>query len=448
MPLSQEKIGKYLEAERRGILKGDKLARFQEAKRRGLISQTEAPNPLKVGASEALSVAGETAKAVKTSLFPSPGVTPSVMEPIPRQFGLGAFQSASFGYGLPLAKMAGGEDLPILQPPQTPGEKAARFAGGVAGAVIPGLVGFSQAPFKVVGALRKIALGTGRGLITGAAFNPSEKEITGLKERIPGAVAGAGLGAALPLLGAAYQKIAKFPTTRVGQSQIIQKVDDDMYYAYKKMIQKYGETLDEQFIKYPNQKANITEVVADIVDDMSFETVNPGVKRAVNSSPALKKIVDKFKAGITRDAENLTARDVQNILNELGVNQDKQLGRVMAKDLPRYNLYNKLKGEMVNTFEEMAPMRQEYAEFKDAYDAVRKMRNSVNFLDNTRKHWNNPLVRDNLDFILTKEGIKELGGYKNAANALSVLKWVGISGIGLYGIRQASRGITEAVVGE
>lgn len=373
-----------------------------EAKKMGVVE----PNSISIKdiAKKAVTAAGMTAA---TPLFPTPasykGVqTPPTLtselskSPTARGFALDVGQGATYGYLKPALRAAGAEV------PET--SKTSKIVGQTAGAIlspVTSILGAGTIPAQI-----------GKAAIGGLAYNPSETEISGIKERLPGAalgVAGATVGAGLSKTAQGLQKMitpkAKDALKRAlkfgkNVSNVDQKIDDALPLikeASKKMnidISKSESALDD-FVEAAleakktkwNEISNWMDVAEGSGAMIQGDDIANAIKQSVSSRTRklypevvkkINKMADKYKGNLKPSEAEQLLQDVnkeistfykksQSAQYSAKANDDLMAMVAEAKAL-RNALYSKIKSV---SGKDVAPLKRQLGSLMEITDVAK-----------------------------------------------------------------------------
>jgi hypothetical protein len=374
----------------------------------------------------------------KSRTFGATGVIPEVArKPIYEQISvedypkLGTFQDVAGQFGTAFFNQLAGQ-LPEaylrkrgyeLPEPVTGLGKAAEITGGIAGATlgVPGKAfGITTRLARALPRATRFALG---GAAAGLAVTPKTEEgkILAPKERLIQASIGAGTG----ILTGLTANLARNIKNVRNPVRLAEKTRETLIKVKVRASEKFGKALDTLTKANPERKVSLRNEIDVILADMRE---SPRLKNIVNRIPQLKKLIDNPEF-----ADNVTLKESQNILNSLRskLSPAKLVGRnIRPDDLPLLDFIDDVRYQQLTAFPEMANVRAQYGEVLNRYNTIKPDIKIGNLLRAMVSRWREPEIQKRIEQLLPKEAIREIGGYRRAAQFIKTS-----AGLGKYALR-------------
>jgi len=346
----------------------------------------------------------------------------------------GAFNTASFGIPRELIKHTTGNDI---------GEGSG--IGQAAGLLIPG-AGIAKGVSKIAPLAGKgIMKAAGRGALTGAitsqAITP-EKGFFDIGERKQNAAVGATVGAiaepAVPAIakgiGNTFNSIRKAPKfiseMKAGVSNVtknelpfVEKMASEFKSAERGLGKTFGSQLDDLVNKNPQNLGSAGEAIANTKEAM---VLNPSLKSLINSkdTPTVHRLLQNPDI-----AENMTAKEMQNVINELSsqTTQRKLQGMgIRPNDNPFMGIINDFRDSQLSAFPEMGPIRQQFRTGKAAAKNLKPYFQEKALPRTIRgKMDENVILMRDAERLLPEDVFRQLRGAQNASKITSMGKTIG-----------------------
>lgn len=359
---------------------------------------------------------------------------------------LSAGSTAAFGIPRILARKAGVEEQ-IFPEQTTPEGKRLRVAAEAGGLVFGGAA-------KLAGkAGGLVPEGIRRGAVEGGVFGLSQLDVggqTGVAEEGPtvgGQLKQAGIGTAGgALLKAAGLAKKSLDRATVGAPKFLKQVRGAVFKTKAEASERFGQQLDDLSSQFPDKRISIRDQIDDLIKEIKgFQEgdiaipPNPKLRSLVNRTPELKKIVDNPQL-----ADDLGLRDVQNIINGI---TSKFPGRlktgagVNSDELPLLDLIDDIRFSQLESFPQMAQIRQQYGEVLGKYNLIKnRIREASIKRSLVNKFGDSPELQKSFDELIPKELRKEIDSFRNASNALKTAGFLGkraVEGAGIFAILRA-----------
>ena len=174
--------------------------------------------------------------------------------------------------------------------------------------------------------------------------------------------------------------------------------------AHTEMVNKFGNEIKGQMVKFPNTKVNLSELLFDLQTnpDISKQTLS-----ILKSTPKLDALMENPKL-----ASSVSLKDAQSIVNHLQTRMPKDI-KVNKFDL--LDTINTIKGQQLEAFPELSKARSEYRAFIEPYKNVKNYFKFNKVLNAIKNKFGGAEGQVAVEKILPKEVLKKMKGYRSAA---------------------------------
>lgn len=294
-------------------------------------------------------------------------------------------------------------------------QKSLEFAASPMGFTAKQIVGGANSAINALtlGASEAIAGAFGKTLI------PSETtpEVQGI---------GAGIGSIIPV--GTLIKSGKAVADIAGQSIIGKSIGRA---TSLKQANKYAEDLQREFVgikkaatsswaksvdELSNANPDKTISLRNIIDDIksNLEQMTPEARNVFRKTPKLKELIDNPEL-----ANNVTLKDTQDIINYI---QTKVPSNIRANTLDIVDTLSDIRASQLDAFPEMANIRADYAKIAEPWRNIKNNFKFNNTLNAIQQDFGGDQAKFAVEQLFSPETIREMGGYKNAAKSVKVIK--------------------------
>lgn len=204
--------------------------------------------------------------------------------------------------------------------------------------------------------------------------------------------------------------------------------------AHTQEVDKFGRAIDALAKQRPDASVSLRGVV----DEINGSDLPNEVKNVFKKTPILR---DMLK---TPDlADKVPLKSAQDIINYINTKVPKN---IRANNLDLIDTLNSIKAAQLDAFPEMAKVKADYAGFIQPYNNIKNMFKVGKLLESVKSNFKDPELRMAVDKVLPKSVIKQMGGYRRAANVIK-MAWKAIPLAGLAAAGGAGYGIGRIVTG-
>lgn len=215
-----------------------------------------------------------------------------------------------------------------------------------------------------------------------------------------------------------------------------ERIRNQFFQVKQTAVNKFGQQLDELAQANPTRTISLRNTVDDIVtnlDDLPLE-----VKSTFRRTPKFNKMLDNPEL-----ANEVSLKDTQDIINYV---QTKIPSNIKSKHIDILDTLNDIRASQLDAFPEMAGVRADYTKIIEPFKQIKNQFKFNKLLKAIQTDFGGPEGINAVKQLLPKNVIKEMGGYKNIANSLKLLKYIGQrvgAGIAIGGGIKVAQNILE-----